>query len=160
MTVPAGSAYSAQLSKDLLDAGKRAADTLNTLLTIHEPWEIRNQFVAVRLADGYVDPTLYDNKRDAVKYTDEMRHFYVCFRNILGGANSREMAVVIKFNRDARKAGIGNPDPDDQFGGKEALMTQARYDSDYRKLRRIVEFLRSEVALHRLREQLRDWQRN
>lgn len=146
--------YSDELTPDLLDAGKRASDTVNNFLTLQEPWEIRNCFLAFKLADGSTDGVLYDSMKDAAKHQkgDEQRYHYFCFRNCLGGTNPREMAIVIKFARDAYL----NPrlrmiDPDDQFGGKQVLMTQARYDSDYRHLKNVVEFLRREVAIFKFR---------
>jgi len=38
------------------------------------------------------------------------------------------MELFLKFNRDAYDAGFRLPDPDDQFGGRDVLMTTALRD--------------------------------
>lgn len=147
--------YSDDVSQDLLDAGKRASDFVNNYLTLQEPWEIRNCFLAFKLADGSTDGVLYDTKRDAARHQkgNEQQYYYFCFRNCLGGTNPREMAIVLKFARDAyRNPKFRLVDPDDQFGGKQVLMTSARYDADYRTLRNVVDFLKREVAFHSIRK--------
>lgn len=129
MTATSGQAYSSNLSQHLLDCGKRASDIVNTYIA-GMPWdEIKDKFIAIRLADGGSDGVIYDTKQDAVKHQyHEMQCAYVCFRNLMSGANPRDMAIFIKFNRDAYLRGFRLADPDDKTGGKEVLMTTGQRD--------------------------------
>lgn len=119
---------------DYSDAAKRASDTVNGLL-MWMPWdELRRKYIAIRLADGSYDGTLYDSKRDAVRrQSDEKLCAYVAFRNLGNGATPREMEVFLRFNRDAYDRGFRLTDPDDVNGGREVLMTSARHDQ-YRSI--------------------------
>jgi len=111
------------------DAAKRASDIVNAYVTFVPPEELRHKWVAIRLADGGYDGVLYDSKQDAVRHQlDEYLCAYVCFRNLLMGANPKDMELFLKFNRDAYDAGFRLPDPDDKTGGREVLMTTALRD--------------------------------
>jgi hypothetical protein len=111
------------------DAAKRASDIINSYRTF-VPWdELKTKWLAIRLSDGGYDGNLYDSKRDAVRHQlDEFLCAYVCFKNLIGGARPKEMELFLKFNRDAYDAGFRLPDPDDQFGGRDVLMTTALRD--------------------------------
>lgn len=124
-----GSQYNKQVSAELLDAGKRASDIVNTYITGLTHDEIMHKFIAIRLSDGGSDGVLYDSKRDAVRHqAHEQQCAYVGLRNLVAGSNPREMAIYLKFNRDAYANGMRLVDPDDQHGGRELLMTAARHD--------------------------------
>lgn len=120
-----GIPYSQKIPSELHEAALRATDEINRHLDRIAWWDIRNCWVAIRLADGTSDGTLYDSKRDAVRHqSDEKLCAYVSFRNLgPSGANARELAVFLKFNRDAYNAGLRLPDPDDVSGGPQPLMT-------------------------------------
>jgi hypothetical protein len=111
------------------DAAKRASDIINAY-RVFVPWdELKTKWLAIRLSDGGYDGNLYDSKRDAVRHQlDEFLCAYVCFKNLAGGARPSEMELFLKFNRDAYDAGFRLPDPDDQFGGRDVLMTTALRD--------------------------------
>jgi len=96
--------------------------------------ELKHKVIAIRLADGGHDGTLYDSKRDAVRHQlDETLCAYVYFHNLPAGTNPREMEVFLKFNRDAYDKGFRLTDPDDHRGGREVIMTSAQRDY-YRRL--------------------------
>lgn len=133
---PQTSVVEARITPELRDAAKRASDIINTYITF-VPWEqLRMQWIAVSLQDGTCSQ-LYDSKADAVRHTlHERTHAFVAFRGIgPGGSNPRELAIFLQFNRDAYDAGLRLPDPDDNTGGKELLMTAAQGDY-YRRLLR------------------------
>ena len=111
------------------DAAKRASDIVNSYLSFI-PWdELRFKWLAIRLSDGGYDGNLYDSKRDAVRHQlDEFLCAYVCYRNLQAGAKPKDMELFLQFNRDAYDAGFRLPDPDDQFGGRQVLMTSALRD--------------------------------
>lgn len=111
------------------DAAKRASDIVNSYITFI-PWEeLRFKWLAVRLSDGGTDGNLYDSKRDAVRHQlDEFLCAYVCLKHLQGGTKPQEMQIFLDFNRDAYDAGFRLPDPADQFGGREVLMTTAQHD--------------------------------
>jgi hypothetical protein len=124
---------------DDLDAGKRAADLVNFYLATMDWSTIRNSFLAIRLSDGGSDGILYDNKRDAVRHQiHEQQCAYVCFRNIAGGTNARDMLIFLQFNRKAYANGMRLVDPDDQFGGPDVAMTSARVDQMRGRVRNII----------------------
>lgn len=121
--------YSHDLTQELLDAGKRASDILNVYI-VHSRWDdIKTQFMAIRLSNGGSDGILYENKRDAIKHQiHEHQCAYVCFNELRGGASARDMAIYIKFNRDAYANGMRLTDPEDQLGGLQPLMTTGQRD--------------------------------
>jgi hypothetical protein len=130
-----GVPYSKQLTVDLVEAGKRASDTLNDMLAHHGWWDIKSKWMAFALADGSSDGVLYDNKKDCVRRQRNEFHFaYICFIGLAQGATPKECAVFIKFNRDAYRAGFRMPDPDDVKGGRDIIMTSQLRDRYRRQL--------------------------
>lgn len=121
--------YSHELTAELFDAGARMSDTINEKL-IHHTWaNIKTQWMAFSIADGRSDGTMYDSKRDAVKHQQrEQDAYYVCFKSLMGGASQKDCAIMIKFARDAAKAGLRFVDPDSRSGGPDALMNTATHD--------------------------------
>lgn len=118
-----------QLPPDVIEAGKRASDHVNMHRMFGNWDEVQNKWLAINLGDGSSDGVLYDSKKDAVKHQfHEQLCAYVAMRNLVNGSTPEEMAIFIKFNRDAYKAGFRLPDPDDQFGGKTVAPTAAQYD--------------------------------
>jgi len=100
------------LTRELEEAGKRLAGTVNTYIAARDPWELKNCVLAVRLSDGSTDGNLYESMQDAVRHSDETRHFYFHFKGNLGGVSVRECALVLQFHREAREAGLPQGDPD------------------------------------------------
>lgn len=112
------------------DAAKKCADIVNGLVTAY-PWdELKTKWVAIRLSDGGHDGTLYDTKRDAVRFQlDEFLCAYISFRNMPAGINPIEAERFLDWNRRAYKAGFRLPDPDAQHGGAELFPTIEQYDT-------------------------------
>jgi hypothetical protein len=119
------------------DAARRAADNINAYVTFMDRDELIRKWMAIRLADGSYDGTLYDSKRDAVRHqSDEFLCAYVSFRNLQQGTTAKEMQVFLNFNREAYDHGFRLPDPDSQTGGREVLMTTAQHDYQTNLLKR------------------------
>jgi len=91
--------------------------------------ELRHKWIAIKLADGSHDGTLYDSKQDAVKHQlDEFICAYVSFRNIHQRVSEKDMEIFMRFNRDAYDHGFRLPDPDAQSGGPSVLITTGQSD--------------------------------
>lgn len=134
--------------QEFMDAGRRASDIINGLITAH-PWDdIKDKFVAIHIADGSSDGNIYDTKADAVRHqTHEQQYAYVAFCNLVGGATPKEMAIFLKFNRDAYLAGMRLIDPDNQKNPvNDLLIPAAGYDKMRNKLA-------AAQALHAMRTQ-------
>lgn len=110
------------------DAGRRAFDIVNAYVTF-TPWEQRiRSWVALRLADGGSDGTLYDSRREAVRHqADEQLCAYFSYRGAPNGFASRTDAqLFLDYHRMAYDAGFRLPDPDDRDGGPELIMPTPR----------------------------------
>lgn len=123
-----------RITAELLDAGTRASDTINEYRA-HRTWdELRRKWIAISLADGSHDGTLYDTRKDCVKHQNyENQYTYVAFQSLMGGAKPRDMAILILFYRDAYAAGFRGTDPDALHGGRDLAMPAKRFDA-YRHL--------------------------
>jgi hypothetical protein len=129
-----GVPYSRQLTYELVEAGKRVSDTLNQKLHDYGWWEIKRKFMAFRLQDGTTDGVLYDTKRDAVRgQSNEFHCAYIRFVGLAQGAQPRECAVFLKYNRDLYDKGFRMPDPDDVAGGRDIIMT-AQLRDNYKRI--------------------------
>lgn len=119
------------LTPEQLDAGKRASDLLNVVLLGHGWDTVKHQCMAIRLGDGSSDGVLYENRSDAIRHQlHEQQCYYVYFRNLgPGGADAREMAIMLEFQRRAYAAGLRLVDPDNPAGSRELLMSTNWYDS-------------------------------
>lgn len=118
------------MDADIFDAGKRFCDIINLHMTYGEMQDIRDKFMAISLADGSSDGHMYDSKVEAIKHQlHEQQCYYFSFRGVNpGGVNAYECAVMLQFQRNAYKSGLRLVDPDDRFGGKQAMMTTAQFD--------------------------------
>lgn len=123
------STYNADAVREFKDAAKRASDHVNMHIAFNDFDTLRNKWMAIRLSDGDSDGVLYDTKRDAVRHQlHETQCAYLSFRNMVGGATPRDMAIFLAFSRDAYANGMRLPDPDDVHGGPDVLPTQQRID--------------------------------
>jgi hypothetical protein len=129
-----GVPYSRQLTYELVEAGKRVSDSLNQKLHDFGWWEIKRKWMAFRLQDGTSDGVMYDTKRDAVRHqANEFHCAYIRFVGLASGANPRECAVFLKYNRDLYSKGFRMPDPDDVAGGRDVIMT-AQLRDNYKRI--------------------------
>jgi len=106
------------------DAGRRAFDQVNMHVWC-TPWEQRiRSWVALRLADGGSDGTLYESRLAAVRHqSDERLCAYFSYRGAPNGFASRKDAqLFLDYHRMAYDAGFRLPDPDAPDGGPDLIM--------------------------------------
>lgn len=83
-------------------------------------FDAHKKWVAVRLADGSSDGTLYDSRRDAVRHQlDEQLCAYVCIPP--SGMNVCAAESFLATNRKLYDAGFRLTDPDDARGGRDVI---------------------------------------
>jgi hypothetical protein len=112
------------------DAARRASDTINGMVVFHGSWDLRNSWMAFRLADGTSDGNLYDTKADAIRHVSNYKYyFFFCFRNSPGGSNPRDMQLWIDMHRHAYDHGGNLTDPDAKDGGPDMIVDTKFYDS-------------------------------
>lgn len=115
-------------------AARRCSDAVNLHVSALG-FDAAGKWVAVRLADGSSDGTLYDKKRDAVRHqSDEKLCAYVCIPP--SGMNPCRAESFIKMSRMAYDAGFRLADPDDKHGGRE-LITPVMREDHARQLARL-----------------------
>jgi hypothetical protein len=107
------------------DAAKRMCYAINNAIA-HNGWDtLNNGYMAFRLDDGTTNGTVYDSKRDAIRFTDEQYHAYFCFRQAMGGANPRDCQLFLDVNRHAQEHGGHLRDPDAERAPSIILPTRA-----------------------------------
>jgi hypothetical protein len=118
------------------DSAKRASDQVNLHMSAIGLDAVR-KWVAIRLADGGSDGTLYDTKRDAVRHQpDEFLCCYVCIPPT--GMTACMAESFMRTNRMAYDAGFRLPDPDSVHGGKDIIprLTVEDNNAQLRRLRK------------------------
>lgn len=130
-------AYSLNLTEELIEAGRRMADALNEQITSRDFDEIKMSFMAFKIADGSTDGVLYPSKTKAAQYQKggEYTCYYAALRNMLGGANYRDCAIMIKFARDAYQSGFRLIDPEHRWGGPDIAVNTATHDVALKRIR-------------------------
>jgi hypothetical protein len=111
------------------DAAKRLADAYN----LHRIADINNigRWLAVRLADGSNDGTLYDSKRDAVRH--QLDEFLCAYLPISPKTMSyKEAEAYLSFTRKAYDSGFRMPDPDSPSGGPDMIRRLTREEETER----------------------------
>jgi hypothetical protein len=106
------------------DEAKRAFDIIRSY-AVFVPFDERiRSWVALRLADGGSDGTLYLSKRDAVRHqSDEFLCAYFSYRGAPNGfASVKDAAIFLEWHRQAYDNGYRLPDPDAASGGPELIM--------------------------------------
>jgi hypothetical protein len=107
------------------DAAKRMAGHINGIVTFHKPWDIRNTWIAIRLADGDWDGNLYATREEAIKHQiDERFCAYAWMGNMLTGAKPLDCAIFLEFQRQAYDAGMRLHEPD----APQLITSTAAYD--------------------------------
>lgn len=97
---------------DHTDAAKRCSDAVSLHLAALG-LDAVSKWVAVRLADGGSDGTLYDRRRDAIRHqSDEKLCVYICVQP--GGMNICRAESFMAFQRRLYESGFATLiDPDD-----------------------------------------------
>ena len=127
-----------QFNPFITDEAKRISDIVNAYLVFTPHDELMTKWIAIKLADGSTDGTLYDSRRDAIRHQLSPEYCaYLSFRNIPNGITPSESGRYLAWARGVAKAGGIMPDPDEQFGGPEAFMGVNQYDN-LRKLGLVV----------------------
>lgn len=107
------------------DVAKRTWEQIKNIAH-HTTWDERiGAFLAIRLSDGQVDPTLYESKQAAVRHCKGNEQFYAffSFRTAPAGfASPQEAAVFLAYHRMVYDQGGRLPDPDDKTGGPDMIM--------------------------------------
>jgi hypothetical protein len=121
------------------DAARRACDIIRAYVTFVDYDTRIRSWVALRLADGGSDGTLYDSKREAVRHqADERLCAYFSFRNAPSGfASLIDAQLYMDYHRAAYDAGFRLPDPDDLHGGPDLIMPTTQEDLLWQRARLI-----------------------
>lgn len=99
-------------------SAKRLSDNINALAVAQPLDVLTHSWIAVSLADGSYDGTLYDTRADAVKHqVHETQCAYVCLKEAISGMDIREAYAYLKFHRDAYAKGYVFTDPERPHGG-------------------------------------------
>lgn len=134
-----------QATKEDYDAAKRLSDIVNNIIVFQPLEVVVRSWIAVSLADGSYDGTLYDTRRDAVRHMarqgKEQQCAYLSLRFAVGGMQPREAYVFLKYHRDAydaHDAGVRLIDPEAPNGGHDPMMPITKEDvsADLRNFRR------------------------
>jgi hypothetical protein len=120
------------------DEAKRAYDIVNSYAHFVDYDTRIGSWVAVRLADGGSDGTLYASKRDAVRHqADEFLAAYFSYRNAPSGfASPLDAELWLRYHRAIYDQGFRLPDPDARDGGKDVIapLTGEQFINQLRRL--------------------------
>jgi hypothetical protein len=96
------------------DAAKRITDQINARITFTPFDELKNGWMAFRLADGSGDGVVYPSRADAIFHQHGMEKLcaFVSFRALMGGANAKDMQLWLDVQRDAYEAGLDFHEPE------------------------------------------------
>jgi hypothetical protein len=112
------------------DRSKRVSDSFNARITFMKWDEIQHAWMAFKLSDGSTDGNIYYSRREAIRHqVDERVCAYLAFMNCPNGIKPSEAGRFLYFTEMAYKGGAVLPDPDQQFGGREAFMPTEQYDN-------------------------------
>jgi hypothetical protein len=107
------------------DAAKRMSGIINSLIAFNDPFELRNTWLAIRLADGGFDGNLYATREEAIKHQlDERFCAYICMGTVMNGSKPLDAAIFLEFHRQAYDAGMRLHEPD----APQLIMPTAGYD--------------------------------
>ena len=102
------------------DAAKRFCDTYN-LHKIGAGNGAIGKWIAIALADGRSDDTLYDDKRAAVIHQRSNEQWYAFIKIIPPSMNVCDAEIMLSVHRRMYDAGLRMTDPDDRHGGKDLI---------------------------------------
>lgn len=102
------------------DPAKRVSDTYS-LHVIGSGRDSIGKWIAVTLADGRSDDTLYHNKQSAIRHQHHNENYYAFIRIGPRPMNVCEAEVYLKTQRKLHDAGLRMVDPDSATGGPEVI---------------------------------------
>lgn len=112
-----------------VDAAKRLSDIVNNIC-ISQPLDVViRSWIAVSLADGSTDGTLYESRHAAVSHQyHEQQCAYLALKEAPHGMPTQDAYVFLKFHTGAYDAGLRLTDPEKDNGGYDLRMPIARED--------------------------------
>lgn len=116
-------------SDEEINSAKRLSGIINSLVICHPIDTLIHSWIAVKLADGSYDGTLYDTRRDAVRHQQyEQQCAYINLGPVMGGMEIQAAYAILKFTRDAYAANMTFIDPEHPTGGMDIGMPVAMED--------------------------------
>jgi len=109
------------------DAAKRMADTYN-LHKIGAGSASLGKWIAIALADGTSDDTLYDSKRDAVIHQKHNEQWYAYIKIVPPSMKTCDAEVMLATHRRMYDAGLRMTDPDHKHGGMDLITRLTQSD--------------------------------
>ena len=109
------------------DAAKRASDHY-CLHRIADPYGTIGKWIAIALADGDSDGSVYDSKQQCIAHQHHNEMYYAYVRIIPQDMTPCDTEIFLRMHRMMYDKGIRLADPDSHSGGKEVIKRLARED--------------------------------
>lgn len=82
------------------DAARRFADGVNAICAFTKLEDRSHKWLAITLADGSVDSSLYPSKAQAIAHqSNEFHHAYICMDGVQGGLSPRDAQLWLDLHR-------------------------------------------------------------
>jgi hypothetical protein len=120
------------------DAARRCSDIVNLHIAAAGD-QAYGKVIAISLADGSSDDTLYPDKYEAARHQHHNERFYAFIRIPRGGMPICDAESFLWVHRMARERDIGSPDLSRADGGLELItpLTREGLARQLRELRRL-----------------------
>jgi hypothetical protein len=110
---------------EISDAAKRMSEIINLLIASNNPFDLRNTWLAIKLADGDFDGNLYATREEAISHQiDERFCAYICMGTVMNGSKPLDAAIFLEFHRQAYDEGMRLHEPE----APQLIMPTAGYD--------------------------------
>lgn len=109
------------------DAAKRVADEYQ-LHRLANFYGSIGKWIAVALADGTSDHTLYDSKREAVRHQHHNEQWYAFIRIGPNNMTACEAEIFLRMMRTLYDKGMRLTDPDAVHGGRDVIKRSTTED--------------------------------
>lgn len=112
---------------EITDDAKRLSDAVNTLRVFADPEEYANGFIAVKLADGTTDYTIYPSKQSAVDHqSNEFHYAYLALRQTFAGMPAKDAQIWLDVHRHVYSRGGRLVDPNQLImpQGRDQMITR------------------------------------
>jgi hypothetical protein len=117
----------------ITDAAKRMAATVNGIIAFSRWWDIRDKWMAFKLADGSTDNVLYDSRTDAIRcQLDERFCAYLCMHNLAFGLKELDAQIYLEFHRQAYDQNLRLHEPE----APQLIMPTDWYDRILKNVRK------------------------